>query len=94
MKNLVQRAQQNVQSAEVQLLLKELAKHGLAVTVPHKHLKSGRSVELPAGYVQLEQNCKVTFVKESEVPAKAYPVSWRFDSTSNTTVPCSWCCDD
>ena len=67
---------------EVQEIIKELAKYNLAVCVPHMHKSEQSFSVLPAGIVQVENNCHVTWVEKDHLSTDegAIPVAWRWES--------------
>ncbi|GAA4535167.1 hypothetical protein [Pseudonocardia xishanensis] len=69
-------AQHAIRTPEVQAIIRELAKHNLAVCMPHMHAV-GEFVEQPADVVQVE--IKSDFVStEMFASLGTLPVSWRW----------------
>lgn len=73
-------------------LVQELARYGLGVFRPHKHLSSGELVPLPAGEVALERGLHTTFSGRAEAPAGAIPVGWRWNGQAVEVF--ALCCDN
>jgi len=74
-------AVESVNLPEVKNLIKELAKFGLGVTVPHMHQEDSPFTfdPLPSGMVQIENEQVVSFVPSTEATDHALPVSWRWN---------------
>ena len=65
---------------EVQALIKELSNYNLAVCVPHMHRPDIDFDVLPENTVQVEENCRVSWVlrEELELMKGHVPVAWRW----------------
>ena len=85
-----------VNSPEVQELMRQLGKYGLAVALPHMHTDEGM-VPLPEDMIASENNLKVSFRKKDE-PAKfpGLPVMWQrgeeISSIAMCRQECGRCC--
>lgn len=87
----LQVAQKAIETKEVQEIIKQLAKHNLAVCMPHMH-NSG-IVELPKDMIQVERQLVTSFVHSSEVDHKTMiPVVWRhIDGVVASASSCRMC---
>jgi len=80
----MRRAQEAVDSVEVQELARQLADFNLGVCMPHMH-EGGEFVAIPDGTVQVE--VKSDFVSSTSSEAQAtLPVSWRWGADGMTVV--------
>lgn len=80
----MRRAQEAVDSVEVQELIKQLAAYNLGVCMPHMH-QDGEFVAIPDGTVQVE--VKSDFISSASSEARStLPVSWRWGDDGLTVV--------
>jgi hypothetical protein len=81
----LQVAQAAIELPEVQDILRRLADFNLGVYMPHLHEnETGRFLPMPEGYIQVEDDLKVTFPTEEEIAADNDPMIqvgwvWRGD---------------
>ncbi len=92
----LQGAVRAVNTAEVQEIMRQLGKYGLAVALPHMHTDEGM-VPLPEDMMASEDNLKVTFRKRDEVTNfRGVPVMWRrgeeISSIARCSQECGVCC--
>ena len=69
-----------INTKEVQDIVKQLAKFNLGVCVPHMHSPSYDFAALPEDVVQVEEDCKVSWVPRGALESSlgAIPVAWRW----------------
>ena len=69
-----------IKTKEVQDIIKQLAKFNLGVCVPHMHSSSFDFAALPEDVVQVEEDCKVSWVPRGglETSPGAISVAWRW----------------
>lgn len=74
----LQQAQEALETDEVRDMLKRLAEYNLGICMPHIHNdETGEFRPLPDGYVQVEEDLQVRFVKRPEAEElRAVPVAW------------------
>lgn len=74
------KARKFVADSRFRELVREAAKLGLGVYVPHLHTAQGETALLPTGWVALEQDGVVSFVSaDSPHLVDATPVAWRWE---------------
>ena len=85
--------QQSINAASlphVQAMIRELGRHGLAVTVPHTHENGAKT--LPQGMVQVEKGLSVSFESARAVDhATEFPVTWRYNPAAEQIEVCAIC---
>jgi len=90
--SFVHEASNIVAKPEVQDLIKELSKHGLAVCVPHMHREEdGAFQPLPEDTVQSESDFKVSFVKRDSLDENDIPVAWFWNEQIRVVQSCRVC---
>ena len=69
-----------IKTKEVQDIIKQLAKFNLGVCVPHMHSSTFDFAALPEDVVQVEEDCKVSWVPRGalETSPGAISVAWRW----------------
>jgi hypothetical protein len=88
----IRRGLEAVESPEVQELIKQLSKHGLAVALPHTHGNNGSFLPLPHDQVVFESDLQVSFLqKDSPVLKSAIPVMWRWNDGAEAVASCALC---
>ena len=88
----IAKAIQAVSTPEVQDMVKQLSKHGLAVSVPHMHGQNGEFLPLPRNLVSLEEDLTVSFVDKKQLnEERSIPVMWRWDEELNTASVAAGC---
>ncbi len=89
----VRQALEAIELPEVRKMIKELAKYNLGVCVPHIHRPEVDFDTLPDDTVQVETNCRVDWVRRSELDTNSIPVAWRWASDSTVSdVECIQTC--
>ncbi len=76
----LRRAQEAIQTHEVQQMLQRLAEFNLGICMPHMHTEAQDFAPIPTDTVQVESNLRVSFAVRSEVPANSLPVAWRWEA--------------
>ena len=90
--SFVHEASNVVSKPEVQSLIRELSKHGLAVCIPHMHREEdGAFQPLPDGIVQSEADLRVSFVKREALDENDIPVAWVWDKNLKVVQSCRVC---
>lgn len=91
MSEMMQKAAEAVSHPEVQLMIKELGKHGLGVFIPHAHTSEGFA-PLPNDTVQLESDLVVSFVNENNpILEDATTVGWIWNADKAKVVAACAC---
>lgn len=81
-----------VAKPEVQNMIKQLSRHGLAVSVPHMHGQNGEFLPLPKDIVSLEEELAVSFVEKNQFhEERSVPVMWRWDEELDTVSVAANC---
>jgi hypothetical protein len=89
--SMVARANEAVRNPEVQAMVRELAKYGLGVFLPHIHTPQGFA-PLPSDTVQVEADLKVSFVKnDNPMLVGASPVAWVWDAAGARVAAACYC---
>ena len=88
----IRRGLEAIESPEVQNLIKQLSRYGLAVALPHLHGGNGNFLPLPDDQVAFESGLKVSFPqKGSPVLESAIPVMWRWSNGAQAVGSCALC---
>ena len=88
----IQRAIDAIHLPEVQDIIKQLSKHGLAVSVPHMHGDRGNFIPLPHGKVSFEDGLRVSFRDASDPAVQSgMAVGWRWNNETETVARCDSC---
>lgn len=85
----------SIELAEVQDMIRRLAKFNLAVYMPHMHLPEIDFAAQPNDVVQVEEDCRVGWVPRSELPEQtgSVPVAWRWvDDGVHASAKCIAIC--
>ncbi|MFZ1492653.1 MAG: hypothetical protein WAU60_04480 [Candidatus Competibacter denitrificans] len=89
---MILKAQQAINTEEVQQILRRLADFGLGIFMPHLHPEEGGFAPLPSDVVAVERNLKVLFVKENDIKdGECVPVGWRWDNERQAVAFCQQC---
>lgn len=88
----IQHALAAVEAPEVQDLIRQLSRYGLAVALPHRHGKNGNFLPLPDDRVAFESDQQVSFPRKND-PAleNAIPVMWRWNNGVQAVGSCALC---
>jgi len=91
MSEMMEKAAEAISLPDVQLMIKELGKHGLGVFIPHAHTEDGFA-PLPSDTVQLESDLVVTFVdKNDPILENSTTVGWVWDADGARVVATCAC---
>jgi hypothetical protein len=75
---------------KVETLAQELSAYGLGIFKPHIHRLDGTIEPLPLDMQSIEEDLRVKFVDEQDVPSDAIAVGWRW--ANGSLVVCARCC--
>ena len=78
----IQKAREAIGLPEVQEIMRKLSKYNLGVCIPHMHGAETDFEALPDDTVQIEEDCRVRWVRRSALNAMpgSVPVAWRWRS--------------
>jgi len=83
----IKSAIESINEPEVQDILKQLAKYGLGIMVPHIHVDEGSGfAPLPRGMIQVESDLQVSFRNSDELNDHGIPVGWRWGKVGAEVV--------
>ena len=76
----IENALASIDIPEVQEMIRRLAPFNLGVCVPHMHLPNIDFAPLPKDLVQVEEDCRVSWISRSKLEAmpESIPVAWRW----------------
>lgn len=91
----IKNAIDSINLPEVQEVMKVLARYNLGVCIPHMHSTDTDFAALPGDTVQIEENCRVRWVKRSQLENMkgSVPVAWRWlEDGSQSAAECIQIC--